>query len=301
MKFFKKRWVAVTLCILMILAALSIGQVKSRVDSYDPSDHESAEDWGEDNASSYTQYVHDEAGLLKSGTIEKLAEYNAAFDYAYGAIVGVGIVELTDDSDLEDFAFVLANEVGLGERDYFLLLDTGSQNWYFAYGEDAGNYVDHRLEILVTGAMKEPFRDPDDTLLELFDELEDWCQDTLPTESQRFDGGSMIRVAGGTVLFVLLIIGLVLASVISAIGRAGRRFVHRSAFWGPTIHVRGPHFHSGPRPGPGPRPTSGPRPGGGSMGGRKTGSGGFGSGSRGGFSRGGGFGGGSRGGFGGKR
>lgn len=300
MKFFKKRWVAVTLCILMILAALSIGQVKSRVNVYDPSDQEMAEDWGEDNASSYTRYIYDEAGLLSSGTIGKLAEYNAAFDYTYGTIVGVGIAELTDGSDLEDHAFVLANEIGLGERDYFLLLDTDSQDWYFAYGEDAGVYADHRLEILVTGAMKEPFRNPDDTLLDLFDELEEWCADTLPVESERFDGGSMIRVAGGTILFVLLIIGLVLASVISAIGRAGRRFVHRSAFWGPTIHVRGPHFHAGPRPGPGPRPTSGPRPGGSSMGGRKTGSGGFGSGSRGGFSRGGGFGG-SRGGFGGKR
>ena len=291
MKFFQKRWVAITLCVLMIAASLAISRARTSKE-YQPDSTSSAEAWGQDNYGSFTRYIRDDAGLLSEKTIRSLSEHNAALDYAYDSICGVAIVDLGIASGkMEDEAFDLGYEMGLGESDFFLLLDTKSRDWYFAYGTDAGQYVDHSLEILITGAMDEVFDKPEQTLTKLFDELGDWYGKHMPVSGSK-DGGSTIRTLSGTVLFVFLLVILIVISVISALIRAGRRMMWRASGWMPFLFLNQHHHHgpSGPNPNPGPRPRSGGR------------AGGFGGSSRGNFRGGGGFGGGSRGGgFGGRR
>ena len=299
MKFFQKRWVAISLCILMLLAAFGISQKKQNKAAYQPSDSASAEEWGEDNYGSYTRYILDQADLFSDSTVRKLSEYNAVFDYAHGSICGVATVSSLDGQPIDDAAYDAAESIGLGGSDYLLLLDEETEDWYFIYGDDASYYVDNRLEILVTGAMDTVFRNTDDTMLELFDDLEEWYTDTVPLADTTTDGSGNGMVIGGTFLFVALIVILILLAVISSCIRAGRRFV---GGWWPVFVGRSyhrTHFHHAPPPGPRPRSNPGPRSTPSSGKGR---SGGFGGSSRGSFGKGGGFGGSSQGGgFGGKR
>jgi len=299
MKFFQKRWVAITLCVLMILAAFGISGSKQDQTVYRPSDSDEAEEWGEDNYGSYTRYILDQADLFSDNTVRKLSEYNAGFDYAHGSICGVATVSSLDGQPIDDVAYDAAESIGLGGSDYLLLLDEETEDWYFVYGDDASYYVDNRLEILVTGAMDTVFTDTDDTMLALFDDLEDWYSDTVPPADADYNGDGM--VVGGSFLFIALIVILILLALISSTIRAGRRLV--GGWW--PLFIGGNHrrtrFHHAPPPGPrpGPRPNSRPKTTHSSGRGR---TGGFGGSSRGNFGRGGGFGGGSRGGgFGGKR
>ncbi len=298
MKFFQKRWVAITLCVLMIAASVAIGRARTASDAakeYQPASTSAAEAWGRDNYGSFTRYIRDDAGLLSEKTIRTLSERNAALDYAYDSICGVAIVDLGIASGkMEDEAFDLGYELGLGESDFFLLLDTKSRDWYFAYGTDAGQYVDHSLEVLLTGAMDEVFDAPEQTLTKLFDNLGDWYGEHMPVSGSK-DSGGTIQTLGGTVFFVFLLVILIVVSLISGLIRAGRRMMWRSSGWMPFLFLNNHHHHhhhgpTGPNPNPGPRPRSGGR------------AGGFGGSSRGNFRGGGGFGGGNRGGgFGGRR
>ena len=284
MKFFQKRWVAITLCVLMIAASLAISRARTSKE-YQPDSTSSAEAWGQDNYGSFTRYIRDDAGLLSEKTIRSLSEHNAALDYAYDSICGVAIVDLGIASGkMEDEAFDLGYELGLRESDFFLLLDTKSRDWYFAYGTDAGQYVDHSLEVLLTGAMDEVFDAPEQTLTKLFDNLGDWYGEHMPVSGSK-DSGGTIRTLGGTVFFVFLLVILIVGSVISALLRGWMPFLFLN-----HLHHHHHHGPTGPNPNPGPRPRSGGR------------AGGFGGSSRGNFRGGGGFGGGSRGGgFGGRR
>lgn len=316
MKFLQKRWVAITLCVLMIVAAFGISNRKQTNAQYDPSDSDSAENWAGENYASYTRYVQDDAGLFSDKAVREISEYNARLDYYYGSICGVATTSDLDGQDIVDAAYDAAEFIGLGENDYLLFLDEGTEDWYFVPGEAASYYVDNRLEILVTGYMDTIFSDPDDSVRGLFPELTGWCDDTVPLADTAAEGSGNGMVAGGVILFVMLIALLITVAVISSMVRAGRRFV--GGWWPvfigrtrPRYHVHhtpppgprpGPRPNPGPRPGAGSRPSAGPRPGSSS----RRSSSGFGGSSRGNFGRGGGgFGGGSRGGrgggFGGKR
>lgn len=304
MSFFRKRWVAITLCIVMIIGALAIGQKKSQNEKNTLQISSTVQQWGRENKAAYTRYARDEAGLLDEDTLNDLAQFNAQSDYAYGCICGLWIASDLQGQDMEDAAFSYADQLGLGENDYILLLDASAEEWYFAFGDAASSYVDHALEILVTGSTTAVFSDPDASVLKLYDGLSGWYADNLPATGE--DSGNartnVGMVAGGSILFIVLIGLLIAVSLLSALMRAGRRIV---GGWMPIFipHGRrhGPGPWMGPGPGPGPRPNPGARPHNGTTSRPSSGAGGFGSGNRGNFGRGGGFGGGNRGGFGGKR
>lgn len=320
MKFLQKRWVAVTLCILMIVSALTIGQLKEqrRVTSVPESVvvDENVQDYA-----SYLRFIQDDAGLLSDETVQGISRMNATFDSSCRSVCGIGIMEQIESVFLEDAAFQMKDTLGLGERDFFLLLDVGSEAWYFVYGDEAAFYVDDQLERLVTDAMELVFQEPEQAISALYSELAVWYSGHMAEHSeavQEYQGG---YVAGGRALFVFLIVALIMVAVISSLLRAGRRFVGSSGGWIPWVFFGGnrrrTYFRSDP--GYGPRPNPGARPGGtqfrGSGIGRNAGSGnrsnvprsgglggsknrgssgrggGFGGNSRGGSSRGGGFGG----------
>ena len=177
MKFFQKQWVARILCFLMILAAFGIARNKQQT-SYQPSSSSAVENWGEENHDAYTRYIMDKADLFSDSTVRKLSEYNAGLDYAYGSICGVATLSGLDEQDIESAAYDMAELLGLGSSDYLLLLEEQSQDWYFAYGDDASYYVDNHLEILVTGSMDTIYQDADDSVLEWFEYLQDWIMPT---------------------------------------------------------------------------------------------------------------------------
>lgn len=297
MEFFQKKWVSIVLCVVMVVAAIGITQNKRHQNEYHPESEAIAENWGEENYTGYTQYISD-SGFLSDGTIQEISKYNASFDYSYGSICGVAVVDHLSEQTISQEAIAQSEALQLGDCDCLLVMYPDAEDWYFAYGDTFSYYVDQELEILIKGSMNEAAANPEEILPELFEELSDWYEDHYPVSQDSDDGVKYASsLEHGSFLIVLLVL-IVMIIVFSSLARAGRRFIWG---WGPTIFVgrrhrpfrTGPYFHH--NPGPGTRNT-GPRPSGRSGGfGRSSRGGGFGD-------RGGGFGGGSRGGgFGGRK
>lgn len=300
MEFFKKRWVAVVLCIVMIVVALSIGGTRTGSDTYQPENDSAAQQWGKENYETFTRYIQDDAGLLSDSTVASISKTNAALDYSYGSIVGLWTTNQSG-LDLEDTAEKHFDEMGLGDWDFLFILNEYDNEWYFYYGDESSYYVDHKLEILVTGAVDTVFFKPDQAVKDLYADLEDWYEDTIPlAQQEQRHGEHVVTVVGRSALIVILLVLALIIAAVSALVGFGRRVWYgwRPRFFvGRPWHHRPPHHNPGP--GPGPRPNPGPRPSSG-FGGYQPprSSGGFGSSSRGGRSggSGGGFGGSSRGG-----
>lgn len=287
MKFLKKRWVAVVLCVIMVLAAVVIAVGRTQTATYEPSNLHAAEDWGEENYEAYTGFVRDEADALSTGTVKALSEVNAALDYTYGSICGVAVVDGVSGT-MEDAAYDMYATLELGDDDCLLLLDVAQEQWYFVYGDDFSWYVDNELEILFQGGLNDDYDKLNSMLPETFEELADWYEDHVPVEQE---GAAEASYGGGiAIMSILLIVLVIVIVVISILNSIRRRIVGGWGFWGGHWHHHhrptpppppGPHYglHHGPGPGPRPggRPNPGPRPGGSRPSGGR--SGGFGGGS----------------------
>ena len=300
MSFFKKRSVAVICCLLMVVLAFRIGRIKQPEQTYVPENLSSSIHWGSENYGSYLRFISDETKALNEQTLRDIAQINASLDYSYGSICGLGILDDLSGRDVEDAAFELADDLGLGEQDYFLLLDLGDRNWYFAAGSEAQRYINHELEILVTSYMDDLLEDPDDTIVEMYEDLRDWYQDNVPISGEHASS-TATNDGSGIGLFFILVFLIFVISIFSSINRVRRR-VNRTVFYRPVVPFFMPGFHiHRRRPGPDFHGSAGFHNHASSK--FRGSSGGFGS-DRGSFRGGSGFGGGSRGGrggFGGKR
>lgn len=254
MKFFQKRWVAITLCVLMIVAAIGIGQAKANRNSAQPGGSAAAEKWGKENYSAYTKFLRDDAGLLSAKAEETICAYNGALDYSYGSLCGVATVSGLSGWDIEDAAYDLFEDMGMGDADCLILVDAETQEWFFVYGDNFSYYVNNELELLFRQELGSAVTNPDRQLPALFEELSGWYAETYPESVQAANGGRIGLMAGGVIFFVFLVVFLIIAAIVSAIIRASRRAVG-------GFRQRGPAYFYGPGPGPGPRPPYGPGPG----------------------------------------
>ena len=336
--FFQKKSVAVTITLIVIAVAVVIGFASAPKAStpqavYSPVSIASAQDWAKENYAQYEDFIEDDADLFSSGMLETFAKYDAQLDYSYGSIMGVMTVDSLDGASMEDYAMDASAELGLGDSDMLLLIDTDTEQWYLAYGDDMADYVNNELSILFRQDLGELFSGNAGTCVKkLFADLIDWYADYIPAaDSASAQAEPVYHEEEGMDILSVLIILVVLVVLIRLLSRPRRRTYYDDGpyyggprpgfwsgmFWGSMFGRNRGHRAPPPPPGPGPRPgyrppSGGPRPGGttrpssGGSSGFKPSSRGFGSGSRGsgfgGGSRGGGFGGGSRGGgFGGGR
>lgn len=304
MQFFKKRGVAITICILMIVLALIIGFSGGKTVEIEPESASSAAAWAKEHADEYEDFIYDKAGLLSSSAEEKLARADAALDYRYSSIVAVGIVDGLDGADIEDAAYDLGYEIGCGETDLMLLLDTSTQQWQVVPGTEIESYVDHELRLLFTSYLgDEVFTGSADRQLPaLFDALTDWYEENIPVQTKTVttNGSSL-----ASVLLVLCFVIFLVAVIVALCARPRRSYYGapprsggfwRGMFFGSMMNRHHHRHHHAPPP---PRPPQHHNPPHGGLGGNPGGFGGSHSGSFGSSNRGGSFGGSSRsGGFG---
>ena len=322
MNFFKKQGVAITITIILIVAALAIGFFGSAGKTeYAPESAASASGWAKEHAGEYQKFIRDDAGLLSASTEETLARIDAELDYTYASIMAVAVVDGLDGADIEDAAYDYGYELGCGESDLMLLIDTASQDWYLVWGEDMAYFVNNELEIIFRSYMGEKVfsGSADKQLQALYTDLADWYADTIPVADAQGQTGSSGSGLAAPLLPACLRPPAV--PLIGALCARPRRTYYAGAprssggFWRGMFlgSMLGNHHHHTPPPPHNPPPpprggagfggganrSSGPRPGGFGGGSRSS----FGGGSRGGFGGGsrGGFGGGGRGGFGGGR
>ncbi len=325
MSFFKKQGVAVTITVLMVVAAVAIGFFASAGKTeYDPNSAADAASWAKEHAGEFEQFIYDEAGLLSDSTVQKLARANAELAYTYASIVGVAVVDDLDGADIGDAAYDYGYTIGCGESDLMLLIDVGTRDWYVASGDDMAYFMNNELEVIFRSYMGEAvFSGSADKQLEaLFTDLADWYEDTIPVADSHGKTLSYGSEVEDGLLAVCLFIAVVTLIVVLC-SRPRRRYYAsgssggsngfwKGMFWGSVLS--GNRRRSPPPPPPPPRNPpppggpgfgSGPSKSSGSNRSSSSRSSGFGGSSRGGSfggsSRSGGFGGSSRGGsFGGR-
>lgn len=315
MKLFQKTSVAVALTVVMIAAAIGIGQVRG---SSAPAVPQAAGLDKSLSTSSYATWISDEAEVLSDQEEQQICLYNANWVARYDSLIAVATVREVS-GDIADYAYALGEQIQLGAADGILVVDTGTNNCYLAVGPDYPmtdeQVTSHLDRYLYENAMAGQFGTG---VLSLFDGInqfyvENYGLGYLETSQNAYGG----RSTGETVmsLVVLLVILVVIASVVDSL----RYTSYRQRYYGvpnppylfrPILFWHGPAYGWYRRrwrrpPPPPPRPPRGPGGFGGSGGGFNgfqgprggSGSGGFSSGSRGGgFSRGGSFGGGFSGG-----
>ena len=311
MKVWKKTWVAVLVVLVLIAAAVGIGQL--RRPQQQVAGGKTDLDTTLDTAY-LSKYLSDGADLFSDGEEKSILLYNANWDARYNSIVAVVTLTESGDDSLYDTALDWANRWQLGAGDAILVLETaGSGDYYFLTGDDfysmmpddvVSRYLDQYLEAdFAAGRYGKG-------VLNLFSAVNELYYDTFGLGNEGYSGysaaGYHTPARWLTILVVLVVAVLLAASVADhyrydtyrrRYGGMGTPpvvfrpilFWHRPGWgwyerrWHSPPPPRGPR---GPGPGSGPRP-GGPRPGGGNPGGF---------GGMGGFGRGGGFGGGHGGG-----
>lgn len=306
MKLFQKTWVAVALTIVMIAAAIGIGQWRAQ--SADPVE-ETAQSTGLDSSlstSAYAKWIDDQAGVLTDQQEEQIALFNANWVKRYDSLIAVA-TRSSIDGKIDDYAYDLGVQIQLASADGILVINAATGDCYLAVGPDypmtdsqVSSYMD---QYLYEDAMAGKFGDG---VVKLFTGINEYYVDQygLGSLDSGRSGGSRVDTILGVVMLVVILVAI--ASILDSM----RYTSYRQRYYGvvnPPYVFRPILFWHGPGWGwyrrrwhqPPPPPPRGPRgPGGfGGFGG----SGGFGSGPRGGGfgSRGGGFSGGRGGGFGG--
>lgn len=274
----------------------------------------------------YEQFIYDNAGLLSDSTEELLALYNANWDTRYNSIVAFVSQDFVS-GDLEDYAYDMADEYGLGDGDAILVVEENGDEFRFVWGSDFDSIMNSKnIDTLEAGI--NDGKDWQSGVTHFYTDLNDiyLANFGLGNAKGEYVGTTNLGSIRTSVIMIIYVIGLllILYAILSAIDRS-RYNAYRTRYYGvenPPVVFRPIFFWHGPRshwytrnwhrPAPPPPPGGGSRPSGGSFGGTRPGggtrpSGGFGgSGARpsrgGGFSGGGSFGG-SRGGgsFGGSR
>ena len=330
MNFLKKTWVAIALTVIMVVAAIGVGQLRAPVPGL-PTDTSNSASGALDTSlstSEYDTWISDQAGVLSSSAEEQISLYNANWDYRYNSLIAVLMVDSLDGQDIESYAYDQGTQIGLGQGDALLVAAVDDELYYVATGNDFSTILTSSVTSRLDGMLSSNFGAQrfEEGVLSFFAEMNQVYIDNFGLGNAGGGGSYQVneRTMGVISLLVLLVAALM---VLSAIDRA-RYNSYRARFYGvasppyvfrPILFWHGPgygwyrrHWHRPPPPPPGgPRGPRGPgdpggfggigggsRPrSGGSRGGGFGGNGGFG-GSFGG-SRGGGFGGSRGGGFGG--
>lgn len=154
-EFFNRKNVAVTITLVVIAIALVIGftsapkqAATSTTSQTAASASSDAAGWATKNYGQYEDFLEDDADLFSDTTLETFAKYNAQLDYTYGSIMGLVTTDDLDGKSMADYAIDESAELELGDSDMLLLIDTDSEQWYLAYGDEMASYVDNDLSIL---------------------------------------------------------------------------------------------------------------------------------------------------------
>ena len=110
MKLFQKTSVAVALTVVMIAAAIGIGQVRG---SSAPAVPQAAGLDKSLSTSSYATWISDEAEVLSDQEEQQICLYNANWVARYDSLIAVATVREVS-GDIADYAYALGEQIQLG-------------------------------------------------------------------------------------------------------------------------------------------------------------------------------------------
>ena len=268
MKFFQKRTVAIVITGLVILGCLLYGWgMSSPKPEPDVAPIVSLTD-GE-------VWVRDDAGVLTDVTRQELAQFNAHWDATYNSVVAFASTHSTDGDDMEDYAYALGTEWGLGQNDMLLLVVPGEMPYLVVSNSEI--VPDERLEDVFYGVFGTAYADYDSAVAILYCELDNLYSDYAPTHYTYYDYTAPVVYEtrslsiAACVFFILIVIIILSAADKARYHRWYRRYGMLASppvrfvpfiFWhrpGGSWYRR-MNLHYTPRPGAS-RPGSAPRPG----------------------------------------
>lgn len=173
MNFLKKQGVAWVITIVMIVAAIGIGQAKSRTFVVTPEPG-----YNQPGAAEEYFYVYDDAGVLSDSTEKKLGQRN--LDIYTDMDVLIAVVTCNYGGDLFDYALDYAEDIGLGGFDFIVVLDISGENYWLVQGADLVDWFsDEQCGEYARKYMESDFArgDYDSAVLDLTEALEKWYYD----------------------------------------------------------------------------------------------------------------------------
>jgi uncharacterized membrane protein YgcG len=176
MNILKKQSVAVLLTVVMIGAAVGIGQAKARVTTSTPMGTDSGiQAPSATVVVSVYNCVYDNAEVLSESTKQALSDLNDQLNKS-----GVCVAVVTTNygrSDLGSYAIEFADDIGLGADDFIVVLDISGDNYWLVQGaglvdeftdDDCGDYAYTYMEKSFAKG------DYDSAVLSLAQALSDW-------------------------------------------------------------------------------------------------------------------------------
>lgn len=166
MNILKKQGVAWVLTIVMIAAAVGIGQAKARPGGLDAGS---------------AAYVYDDAGVLSASAEKKLTRRGEQLWDDLGVVIAVVTCNY-GYSDLYSYAMDYAGSIGLGGYDFIVVLDISGDNYWLVQGadltewftdDDCGDYAWNYMEAYFARG------DYDNAVLSLTEALENWYYDNF--------------------------------------------------------------------------------------------------------------------------
>ena len=228
MKFFKNKFVAIAITAAVIVGCLGYGQTQ-RPWSGSSSVVEVAEDVGNYDAAAYADWSYDEANILSSKTEQLVDSYNAKWDAKYGTILALATVEDTD-GDIEEYAYDMADDAGLGADDMMLLISAGEYEYWVITADRVTNATGE-------AALQKTFEtnfgqtldsgDYDRAVNELYADLDELYARSL-TAHTVYGADMPLEVYQSQSLAGVLLFLLIVVLVVSAIDKARYRSWYRS-------------------------------------------------------------------------
>ena len=234
MNFLKKTWVAIALTVIMVVAAIGVGQLRAPVPGL-PTDTSNSASGALDTSlstSEYDTWISDQAGVLSSSAEEQISLYNANWDYRYNSLIAVLMVDSLDGQDIESYAYDQGTQIGLGQGDALLVAAVDDELYYVATGNDFSTILTSSVTSRLDGMLSSNFGAQrfEEGVLSFFAEMNQVYIDNFGLGNAGGGGSYQVneRTMGVISLLVLLVAALM---VLSAIDRA-RYNSYRARFYG---------------------------------------------------------------------
>ena len=173
---FKKQGVAWGLTALMVVAAIGIGYARTPVNSLTPVPGLQQGPGPAPNAAAAGYFLLDDAGVLSDSTMASLIDRNVRLYERYGVVIGVVTCNY-GRSDLVDYAYEVAEQMDLRDRDMLVVLDIKGQDCGMIQGTALiRDFTDDDCVDYVNKYMKREFSrgNYDAAVLSLTEMLEAW-------------------------------------------------------------------------------------------------------------------------------
>ena len=218
MKLFQKTSVAVALTIIMISAAIGIGQWRAA--SADPVE-ETAQSTRLDSSLStaaYTKWIDDQANVLTDQQEEQICLFNANWVKRYDSLIAVA-TRTSIDGKIDDYAYDLGVQIELAAADGILVINTSTGECYLAVGPDypmtdsqVSSYMD---QYLYEDAMAGKFGDG---VVKLFTGVNEFYVDQyglgyLSKGSSSYNSGTDTIISVIALVVILVVIASILDSL----------------------------------------------------------------------------------------